>query len=233
MRDPAGCLFSWQVGKGQEYLSEKDEAEDRFSGWKIYLQYAEIGTMEPVFANICSTLRLDSFTLRGKGEVNTKPVKPFKHDPHPGKNRSAIACQGHAETDIPTTLCSLMPASLLPYRNTSAVHALPTRNTALRQKDLSCRFHNTNRNGMLLANWYAITGTAANAGRISTRNATLSFLNNTAGIRETLKRLFLLSTDPPICKGRVVNLKSLKRRNNAHLKLSGIAPGWSHGSIMR
>ena len=108
--------------------------------------------MEPVFANICSTLGLDRFTLRGKVEVNTKPVKPFQHDPHPGKNRSVIACQGHAETDIPTTLCSLTPASLLPYRNTSAVHTLPTRNTAPPQKDLSVRFYNTNRNGMLLAN---------------------------------------------------------------------------------
>jgi hypothetical protein len=43
---------------------------DSIKGKLIY--YRRLGTAEPVFGNICSTLGLNRFTLRGKRKVNTQ-----------------------------------------------------------------------------------------------------------------------------------------------------------------
>jgi len=79
-------MFRWPVGKiGTKLLPFSFTTIAEFissSGQEIIHLFLEIlmicdemgliGTAEPVFGNICSTLGLDRFTLRGKRKVNTQ-----------------------------------------------------------------------------------------------------------------------------------------------------------------
>jgi len=65
------AYFHGRSEKGKNTFTEKmkrkiDSAVGRF----IYSK--RLGTVEPVFANICSTIGLDRFTLRGKTKVNSQ-----------------------------------------------------------------------------------------------------------------------------------------------------------------
>ncbi len=58
-------FFQGKLGSFTEKMKQKI---DSIKGRLIYNR--RLRTVEPVFANICSTLRLDRFTLRGKQKVN-------------------------------------------------------------------------------------------------------------------------------------------------------------------
>jgi transposase len=55
-------------GRKESFTERMKEKIDSLSGRLIYSR--RLATVEPVFANICSTLGLDRFTLRGKRKVN-------------------------------------------------------------------------------------------------------------------------------------------------------------------
>jgi transposase len=55
-------------GRLKSFAERMKQKIDALSGRLIYNR--RLATVEPVFANICSTLGLDRFTLRGKGKVN-------------------------------------------------------------------------------------------------------------------------------------------------------------------
>jgi hypothetical protein len=58
-------FFEGKLGSFTEKMKQKI---DSIKGRLIYNK--RLATVEPVFANICSTLKLDRFTLRGKQKVN-------------------------------------------------------------------------------------------------------------------------------------------------------------------
>jgi hypothetical protein len=65
------AYFHGRSEKGKNTFAEKmkrkiDSAVGRFFYSK------RLGTVEPVFANICSAIGLDQFTLRGKIKVNSQ-----------------------------------------------------------------------------------------------------------------------------------------------------------------
>jgi transposase len=63
--------FLGRTEKGKNTFSEKMKNKiDSVIGKFFYGQ--RLGTIEPVFANICSTLGLNRFTLRGKAKVNSQ-----------------------------------------------------------------------------------------------------------------------------------------------------------------
>ncbi len=64
-------FFQGRSEKKPETFTEKMKRKiDSIKGRLIYNK--RLGTAEPVFGNICSTLGLDRFTLRGKKKVNTQ-----------------------------------------------------------------------------------------------------------------------------------------------------------------
>ena len=73
---PSNASKEWSGTKGElekkpETFTEKMKRKiDSIKGRLIYNR--GLGTAEPVFGNICSTLGLDRFTLRGKPKVNTQ-----------------------------------------------------------------------------------------------------------------------------------------------------------------
>jgi hypothetical protein len=65
------CFFQGGVASKPETFTQKMKRKiDSVKGRLIYNR--RLGTAEPVFGNICSTLGLNQFTLRGKGKVNTQ-----------------------------------------------------------------------------------------------------------------------------------------------------------------
>ncbi len=58
--------------KSETFTQKMKRKIDSVKGRLIYNK--RLGTAEPVFGNICSTLGLNRFTLRGKGKVNTQWV---------------------------------------------------------------------------------------------------------------------------------------------------------------
>jgi len=65
---------SWdrEGARRNTYTEKMKRKIDSFIGKFFYGQ--RLGTVEPVFANICSTTGLDQFTLRGKPKVNAQWV---------------------------------------------------------------------------------------------------------------------------------------------------------------
>ncbi len=64
-------FFQGSAGSKPETFAQKMKRKiDSIKGRLIYNR--RLGTAEPVFANICSTLGLNRFTLRGKRKVNTQ-----------------------------------------------------------------------------------------------------------------------------------------------------------------
>jgi hypothetical protein len=64
-------FFQGHAAHLPETFTEKMKRKiDSAKGRLIYNK--RLPTAEPVFANICSTLRLDRFTLRGKRKVNSQ-----------------------------------------------------------------------------------------------------------------------------------------------------------------
>ncbi|MFO7606522.1 MAG: transposase [Desulfurivibrionaceae bacterium] len=65
------AFFHGRSEKGKNTFSEKMKRKiDSAVGKFIYSK--RLGTVEPVFANICSTIGLDRFTMRGKTKVNSQ-----------------------------------------------------------------------------------------------------------------------------------------------------------------
>jgi len=65
------AYFLGRSEKGKNTFTEKMKRKiDSVAGRLIYSM--RMGTVEPVFANICSTIGLDRFTLRGKTKINTQ-----------------------------------------------------------------------------------------------------------------------------------------------------------------
>ena len=65
------AFFHGRSEQGKNTFTEKMKTKiDSAAGRLIYSM--RIGTVEPVFANICSTIGLDHFTLRGRTKVNTQ-----------------------------------------------------------------------------------------------------------------------------------------------------------------
>lgn len=65
------AYFLGRSEKGRNTFTEKMKRKiDSAAGRLIYSM--RMGTVEPVFANICSTIGLDRFTLRGKTKVNAQ-----------------------------------------------------------------------------------------------------------------------------------------------------------------
>lgn len=65
------AYFHGRSEKGKNTFTEKMKRKiDSAAGRLIYSM--RMGTVEPVFANICSTIGLDRFTLRGKTKVNSQ-----------------------------------------------------------------------------------------------------------------------------------------------------------------
>ncbi|MEN8232715.1 MAG: transposase, partial [Thermodesulfobacteriota bacterium] len=65
------AYFLGRSEKGKNTFTEKMKRKiDSAAGRLVYSM--RMGTVEPVFANICSTLGLDRFTLRGRTKVNSQ-----------------------------------------------------------------------------------------------------------------------------------------------------------------
>jgi len=64
------AMFASGPGSGHAATELMKQAIDSAKGRAIYSQ--RIATVEPVFANIRHTKRLDRFTLRGKEKVGTQ-----------------------------------------------------------------------------------------------------------------------------------------------------------------